>query len=72
MNLGSCKHLDTVADIKKQRLAWIAHVERIDQGRTVTKIFESERGRSRKRERPRLRWLEDVEEDLREIKVKRW
>jgi hypothetical protein len=45
---------------------------RIDQGKTVQKIFESEPEGSRIRGRPRLRWLEDTEKDLREIKVKRW
>jgi len=43
----------------------------MDQGRTVNKIFESKLERSR-RGRPRFRWLEDVEEDLWEMKVKRW
>jgi len=27
---------------------------------------------SRRKERPRLRWQEDVEKDLREMKYKRW
>jgi hypothetical protein len=40
----------------------------MDQGRTVTKISESKPGASR---RPGLRLLEDVEKDLREMKVKR-
>jgi hypothetical protein len=44
----------------------------MDQGRTVKKIFESKPDGSRRRERPRLRWLEGVEKDLREMKVKRW
>ena len=42
----------------------------MDQVRTVKKIFESKPERSRRRGRPRLRWLEDVEKDLREVKVK--
>ena len=66
------KDLDIVADIKKKRLEWIGHVVRMDQGRTVKKIFESKPEGSRRRGRPRLRWLEDVEKDLWEMKVKRW
>jgi len=61
-----------VADIKKKRLERIGHVVRTDQGRTVKKIFESKPEGSRRRERPRLRWLEDVEKDLHQTKVKRW
>jgi hypothetical protein len=44
----------------------------MDQGRTVKKMFESKPEGSRRRGRPRLRWLEDVEKDLHEMKVKRW
>jgi hypothetical protein len=36
----------------------------MDKGRTDEKIFESKPERSRRRGRPRLRWLEDVEKDL--------
>jgi hypothetical protein len=42
------------------------------QGRTVKKISGNKREGSRRRGRTRLRWLEDVEKDLRETKVKRW
>ena len=51
---------------------WTGHVVRMDQGRTVKKIFQSKPERSRRMGRPRLRWLEDVEKDLWEMKVKRW
>ena len=66
--------LDIVADIKKKRLEWIGHVAKIDQGRTVKKIqkiFESKPEGSRRRGRPKLRQLEDVQEDLRKMKGKR-
>ena len=43
----------------------------MDQVRRVKKIFENKPERSRRRERPRLRWLEAVEKDLQEMKVKR-
>ena len=65
------KELDIIADVKKQGLEWTGHVVRVDQGRTVKKILESKTEGSR-RERPRMRWLEDVENNLREMKVKRW
>jgi hypothetical protein len=62
--------LDIVADIKQNRLEWIRHIIRLDQGRTVKQIFESNPEGSR-RGRPRLRWLEDIEKDLWVMKVKR-
>ena len=47
----------------------------MDQARTVKKIFESKpEGRRRRRRtgKPRLRRMEDVGKDLREMMVKRW
>jgi hypothetical protein len=61
------KYVDVVADVKLEILEWIGHVVRMDQGRTVKKIFESKPEGSRRRGRPSLRWMEDVEKDLREM-----
>ena len=66
------KDVDIVAGIRKKRLEWIGHVVRMNQGRTVKKISESKLERTRRKERPRQRWLEDVEKNLQETKVKRW
>jgi len=66
------KDLDLEADIKEKRLEWIGHVVRMGHRRTVKKVFESKPEGSRRRGRPRLRWLEDVVKDLQELKVKRW
>jgi len=44
----------------------------MDQGRTVKKVFESKQDGSRRRERPRLRWMENVEKNLLEMKFQRW
>jgi hypothetical protein len=35
-------------------------------------MCESKPEGSRRRGRPRLRWLEDVQKDLEEMKVKKW
>jgi hypothetical protein len=43
----------------------------MDQGKTVKKIFQSKLDGSKRTGRPRLRWLEELEKDLRETKVKR-
>jgi hypothetical protein len=40
----------------------------MDQGSTIKKIFGSKLVGSRRRGRPSLRWLEDVEKDVREVK----
>jgi len=42
----------------------------MDQGRTVQGIYESKPEGSRITGKPRLRWLEYMEKNLREMKVK--
>jgi hypothetical protein len=49
------KVLDIVADIKKKILEWTGRVVRMDQGRTVKKVFGSELEGSGRRGRSRLR-----------------
>jgi hypothetical protein len=58
--------------IKIQRLGWLGHVVRMNETRTVKKIFEEKSEGRRGRGRPRLRWINDVEDDLRELGVRRW
>ena len=65
-----CKDLDVAADIKK-RLEWIGCLVRMDQRRTVKKIYESKPEGSRRQESPRFRWPEEVERDLWEMRVKK-
>jgi hypothetical protein len=59
-------------NLKKSQLRLNKDVIRIDQRRVVKKIFDSKPEGRRKVGRPRLRWLDDVENDLRVMKVKRW
>jgi hypothetical protein len=44
----------------------------VDQTNVAWEIVESKPEGRRKVERRRLRWLEDEENDIRELKVKRW
>jgi hypothetical protein len=40
--------------------------------RTVKKIFEEKLGGRREEGRPSFRWIDDVEDDLRNMDIKRW
>jgi hypothetical protein len=40
--------------------------------RIVKKLLEGKSGGGRRKGRPRLRWIDDVELDLRNMGVKRW
>jgi hypothetical protein len=44
----------------------------MNETRTVKKIFEKKLGGRRGRGRPRLGWIDDVGEYLRNIGIKRW
>ena len=65
------KDSDIVTDFEKKRLDWIRHLARMDHGMLVKKIFESTPEGRRRMGRPRLKWLEDDEKYLQEMKVKR-
>jgi len=66
------KSQDIVTVIKIRRLEWLGNVSRMDETRCVKKIFEGKLDGRRGRGRPRLRWINDMEDDLRKHGVKRW
>ena len=66
------KSQDIVTVIKIRRLEWIGHVIRMNESRSVEKMFEGKLEGRRGRGRPRLRWIDNVEDDLRKLGVKRW
>ena len=63
---------DIVNVIKIRILEWLGHVVRMNETRSVKKIFEGKSNGWRGRGRPRLRWINGVEDDLRKLGVKRW
>jgi hypothetical protein len=62
---------DIVISIKVRRLDWAGHVVRMVDERIVKRVFLGNPGGRRKPRRPRLRWLDCVEDDLKTLGVKR-
>jgi hypothetical protein len=66
------KSQDILTVVKIRILEWIGYVIRMDETRCVKKIFEGKLEGSRGKGRARFRWIDDVEDDLRKLGVKRW
>jgi len=66
------KSQDIVTIIQFRRLGWLWHVIRMNETRSIKKTFEGILEGTRGRGRPRLRWINDVEDVLRKLGVKRW
>jgi hypothetical protein len=56
--------------VKTLRLKRLGHVERMHSGRMPKMILRARMERGRKR--PRKRWLDDAEHDLRQLGVRNW
>jgi hypothetical protein len=63
---------DIVKYIKINRLGWAGHVIHIDNNRTVKKVFNTKPIGIRKIGRPKLRWEDDVIQDVKTLRVKNW
>jgi hypothetical protein len=67
------KSQDIVTVIKIRRLEWLGHVIRMNEtDRCVKEIVKGKLEGRRGKGRPRFRWINNVEEDLRKLVVKRW
>jgi hypothetical protein len=66
------KQEDIVKFIKSQRLRWAAHVMRMEKTRNSRKITEWTPYKARPAGRPSLRWMDQVEEDLKRMKITGW
>jgi hypothetical protein len=63
---------DIVKYIKINRLGWAGHVIRMDNNRTVKKVLDTKPIGTRKIGRPKLRWEDDVIQDIKTLEVKNW
>jgi hypothetical protein len=58
--------------IKINRLGWAEHVILVDNNRAVKKVFNTKPVGIRKTGRPKLRWEDDVIQDIKTLGVKNW
>ncbi|XP_073981236.1 uncharacterized protein [Rhodnius prolixus] len=63
---------DLVTRVKQARLRWAGHLMRMDRSRGPRMALEGKHGGRRHRGRPPNRWIDQVEEDLRAMGVRRW
>jgi len=63
------KVADTIGDFKQKVLEYVGYLERISHRRVFKKVLESKSEGKRRMGRPRLKWLDDIEENLGEMEV---
>ena len=63
---------DIVRFIKAQRLRWLGHVMRMSQTRTPHAVYKTKMEGRRKPGRPRSRWSDETESDIRALRVSNW
>ena len=66
------KGKNIIGFIKKQRLNWLGHVERMNEDTNVKKIYRWKTIAKRPIGRPKLRWEVDVSEDIKSLNVRNW
>lgn len=58
--------------VKSQRLRWLGHLIRMPEDTAVKKIFQLKMFGTRRRGRPRERWLDSVVADLKKMNINNW
>ena len=57
--------------IKGQKIRWLGHIERI-QDTAIPKKMYGKLYATKRRGRPKMRWLDDVSTDLRKMGINEW
>lgn len=60
-----------IRHIKAQRIRWLGHVERMEEGNMPKKIMKGKLYSTRRR-RSRTTWIEDVTTDLAKMEIREW
>jgi hypothetical protein len=66
------KGQNIIGFIKKQRINWLGHVERMAEGHIVQWIKRWKPMSKRPIGRPKTRWKDDVLEDIKNMNVRNW
>jgi hypothetical protein len=66
------QEIDLATVIKTLQLRWLGHVCRMGEQRYPKKPLDGKPGKRRKRGKPRTRWIDNVEDDLKKMRIKRW
>jgi hypothetical protein len=61
-----------VTYIKVKRLAWVGHLVRLNNDRTLKKTFNTKPDGIRSVGKPKLHWEDGVDQDIRILGVKNW
>jgi hypothetical protein len=63
---------DIVRFIKPQSIRWLGHTERMEGNAMPKRMLKRRVYSKRRKGRPRMRWLDDVESDFKKMEVKGW
>jgi hypothetical protein len=66
------KNADIVRYVKRKRMAWLGHVMRMEGERIPKTVREWKPMGRRNRGRPRKRWVEDIEKDIKIRGIRGW
>jgi hypothetical protein len=66
------RDINTGTFINRQRLGWMGHLQRIDDARNTTKMYQANLHQNRHKGWPKARWKGDVENDIRKMEIVNW
>jgi hypothetical protein len=58
--------------VKSQRIRWLGHVERMEANTMPKRMLKGRLYLKRRKGRPRMGWLDNVESELKKMEVKGW